>query len=95
MLSEICKSERPQQDSRIQQAKSSSDVTVEEDQFTKTTTGLDSPLTVEDSAVKVLGQNWDTLCNELSIHRPSFPISKGSVLKVRANIFDPMGRRLR
>ena len=98
VMSEISKSERPQEDS-ITKRKSQSDVTIEDDQsYAKTTTGLDSPSTKDDFVVKVLGLNWNTLSDELffdfsSLHAyaKSLSLSKRSVLKVTAKIFDPMG----
>ncbi|XP_068697019.1 uncharacterized protein [Montipora foliosa] len=98
VMSEISKSEGPQEDS-ITKRKSQSDVTIEDDQsYTKTTTGLDSPSTKDDFVVKVLGLNWNTLSDELffdfsSLHAyaKSLPLSKRSVLKVTTKIFDPMG----
>ena len=98
VMSEISKSERPQEDSTTKR-KSQSDVTTEDDQsYAKTTTGLDSPSTKDDFVVKALGLNWNTLSDELffdfsSLHAyaKSLPLSKRSVLKVTAKIFDPMG----
>ena len=98
LMSEISKSKGPQEDS-IRKRKSQSDVTIEDDQsYAKTTTGLDSPSTKDDFVVKVLGLNWNTLSDELffdfsSLHAyaKSLPLSKRSVLKVTAKIFDPVG----
>ena len=98
VLFEISNAERLREDS-IAKNKSRSDITIEDDQsYAKTTTGLDNPSTKEDTVVKVLGLNWDTLCDELyfdfySLHKyaMSLPLNKRSVLKVTAKIFDPMG----
>ena len=56
VMSEISKSERPQEDS-ITKRKSQSDVTIEDQSYAKTTTGLDSPSTKDNLVVKVLGLN--------------------------------------
>ncbi|XP_044165233.1 uncharacterized protein LOC122949165 [Acropora millepora] len=98
VMSEISKSERLQEDS-ITQRKAHPDVTTEDDQsYAKTTTGSASPSTKDGFVVKVLGLNWNTVGDELffdfsSLHTyaMSLPLSKRSVLKVTAKIFDPMG----
>ena len=98
VMSEISRSERLQEDS-ITKCKSQLNVIIEDDQsYAKTTTGLDSPSTTDDSVVKVLGLNWNTLSDELffdfssiNTYAKSLPLSKRSVLKVTAKIFDPMG----
>ena len=98
VMSEISRFERPQEDS-ITQRKAQPDVTIEDDRsYAKTTTGSASSSTKDDSVVKVLGLNWNTVSDELffdfsSLHTyaMSLPLSKRSVLKVTAKIFDPMG----
>jgi len=99
VMSEISNSEMPREDS-ITPKKSWSDVTVIEDDqsFAKTTTGLGSPSTKDDTVIKVLGLKWNTLSDELffdfsSLHTyaTSLPLNKRSVLKVTSKIFDPMG----
>ncbi|KAL9978596.1 hypothetical protein ACROYT_G016131 [Oculina patagonica] len=99
VMSEISNSERSREDT-ITPSKSRSDVTIIEDDqsFAKTTTGLDSPSTKDDTVSKVLGLKWNTLSDELffdfsSLHTyaMSLPLNKRSVLKVTAKIFDPMG----
>jgi len=94
VMSEISNSERPREDS-ITPSKSWSDVTVIEDDqsFAKTTTGLDSLSTKDDTVIKVLGLKWNTLSDELffdfsSLHTyaMSLPLNKRSVLKVTAKI---------
>ena len=65
VMSEISRSERSQEDS-ITKRKSQMNVTIEDDQsYAKTTTGLDSPSIKDDSVVKVLGLNWNTISDEL------------------------------
>ena len=98
VMSEISNSERPQEDLATQ-SNLTSDDTIEDDQsYAKTTTGLDSPSTTENTVVKVLGLNWNTLSDELFFHfsslyeyAKSLPLNKRSVLKVSSKIFDPMG----
>ena len=58
---------------------------------------LESPSTKEDTVVKVLGLNWNTLSDELyfdfhCLHKYaiSLPLTKRSILRVTAKIFDPM-----
>jgi len=94
VMSEISNSERPREDS-ITPSKSWSDVTVIEDDqsFAKTTTGLDSLSTKDDTVIKVLGLKWNTLSDKLffdfsSLHTyaMSLPLNKRSVLKVTAKI---------
>lgn len=58
---------------------------------------LNTPID-EDIFVKVLGMSWNTHSDEiifsfpdLSKYARSLPLTKRSVLKVRAKIYDPMG----
>jgi hypothetical protein len=69
----------------------------DDESYAKYTTGTISSNT-KDSAVKVLGLNWNTKSDEfyfeydeLYDYAINLPLSKRSVLKVTAKIFDPIG----
>ena len=69
----------------------------DDESYAKSTTGTVSSNT-KDSAVKVLGLNWNTKSDEfyfeydeLYDYAINLPLSKRSVLKVTAKIFDPIG----
>ena len=72
----------------------------DDESFAKANTqGLSSNTPIDDDIfVKVLGMNWNTHSNEiifsfskLSKYTNSLPLTKRSVLKVTAKIYDPMG----
>ena len=71
----------------------------EGESYAKPSTNLNgAPPNDEDAFVKVLGMNWNTVTDEilfdfseLSAYASSLPLSKRSVLKVTAKIFDPIG----
>ena len=71
----------------------------EGESYAKPSTDLNAaPPNDEDAFVKVLGMNWNTVTDEiffdfseLSAYASSLPLSKRSVLKITAKIFDPMG----
>ena len=69
----------------------------DDESYAKSTTGTISSASKE-SVVKVLGLNWNTLSDEfyfeygeLYDYAIKLPLSKRSVLKVTAKIFDPIG----
>ena len=69
----------------------------DDESYAKSTTGTVSSASKE-SVVKVLGLNWNIHtdefyfeCDELYDYAVSLPLSKRSVLKVTAKIFDPIG----
>lgn len=67
--------------------------------FAKSSVGCDSTTSDnEDAVVKILGMNWNTLTDEIFFNfsdlcpfAQALPLTKRSVLKVTAKIFDPMG----
>lgn len=71
----------------------------DDESYAKSSTGHSSgPPVNEDITVKVLGMNWNTDADEiffsfseLCTYANSLPLTKRSVLKVTAKIFDPMG----
>ena len=70
----------------------------DDESYAKSTTGTVISSNTKDSAVKVLGLNWNTKSDEfyfeydeLYDYAINLPLSKRSVLKVTAKIFDPIG----
>ncbi|KAL9977059.1 hypothetical protein ACROYT_G014423 [Oculina patagonica] len=71
----------------------------DDESFAKSSVGCDSATSDnEDTVIKILGMNWNTLTDEmffsfsdLCSFASSLPLTKRSVLKVTAKIFDPMG----
>ena len=71
----------------------------DDESFAKSITSCDSaPPDAEDVVVKVLGMNWNTFTDEIFFNfsdlcsfANTLPLTKRSVLKVTAKIFDPMG----
>lgn len=75
------------------------DDTVEDDEsYAKSSTGLTDCTPSDDHMVKVLGIKWNTFTDEFHFsfeelykYGKSLLVNKRSVLKITANIFDPMG----
>ena len=71
----------------------------DDESFAKSSVGCDSTTSDnEDAVVKILGMNWNTLTDEIFFNfsdlcpfAQALPLTKRSVLKVTAKIFDPMG----
>ena len=70
----------------------------DDESFAKSSVGCDLTASDnEDAVVKILGMNWNTLTDEIFFNfsdlcpfAQSLPLTKRSVLKVTAKIFDPM-----
>ena len=78
----------------------SSDIKEDKESYAKSNSqGLSASIPIdEDVFVKVLGMNWNTHDDEIIFsfaelykYASSLPLTKRSVLKVTAKIYDPMG----
>ena len=83
--------------SREESTTKSAEFTQDDESYAKATTGSSTDKQ-DDKFVKVLGVNWNNKTDELLFnftelvkHANTLPVTKRSLLKISAKVFDPLG----
>lgn len=98
LLEEIKNSETTQESPSVNQVKVEDTATEDVESYAKSTMGLGNSCPKEEHFVKILGLNWNTHSDQfffnftdLFEYATKLPMTKRSILKVTAKIFDPLG----